>query len=65
MRARIETFFAAQAPAPLVKALLDAYAELKDNFNFERFRPSELEGAASRKPRYGSANTWRRDHTIP
>ena len=31
-------------PAPLVKALLDSYAELKDNFNFERFRPSELEG---------------------
>jgi hypothetical protein len=44
MRAKIETSLAAQAPAPLVKALLDAYAELKDNFNFERFRPSELEG---------------------
>jgi hypothetical protein len=35
---------AEHAPATLVKALLDAYAELKDNFNFERFRPSELEG---------------------
>jgi hypothetical protein len=44
MRAKIETSLAAQVPAPLVKALLDAYAELKDNFNFERFRPSELEG---------------------
>jgi hypothetical protein len=44
MRAKIETSLAARAPAPLVKALLDAYAELKDNFNFERFRPSELEG---------------------
>ena len=46
MRTKLETSLAAQAPAPLVKALLDAYAELKDNFNFERFRPSELEGAA-------------------
>jgi hypothetical protein len=44
MRAKIETSLAAQAPAPLVNALLDAYTELKDNFNFERFRPSELEG---------------------
>lgn len=44
MRAKIERSLAAQAPAHLVKALLDAYAELKDNFNFERFRPSELEG---------------------
>ena len=44
MRAKIETSLAAQAPVQLVKALLDAYAELKDNFNFEKFRPSELEG---------------------
>lgn len=44
MRTRVEASLAAQAPGPLVKALLDAYAELKDNFNFERFRPSELEG---------------------
>ena len=35
MRAKIETSLAAQAPVQLVKALLDAYAELKDNFNFE------------------------------
>jgi hypothetical protein len=44
MRAKVEALLAAQAPAPLVKALLDAYADLKDNFNFEKFRPSELEG---------------------
>lgn len=44
MRAKVEALLAGQAPAPLVKALLDAYAELKDNFNFEKFRPSELEG---------------------
>lgn len=44
MRAKVEALLAAQVPAPLVKALLDAYAELKDNFNFEKFRPSELEG---------------------
>src|SRR5580704_14289951 len=44
MRARVEALLAAKAPAPLVAALLDAYRELKDNFNFEKFRPSELEG---------------------
>jgi hypothetical protein len=44
MRAKIESSLAAQAPVQVVKALLDAYSELKDNFNFERFRPSELEG---------------------
>jgi hypothetical protein len=44
MRAKIETLLTNSAPAPIVKALLDTYAELKDNFNFERFRPSELEG---------------------
>jgi hypothetical protein len=44
MRNKIETSLAARAPQPLVEALLDAYAELKENFNFERFRPSELEG---------------------
>jgi hypothetical protein len=44
MRTKIEASLVTQAPAPLVRALLDAYAELKDNFNFERFRPSELEG---------------------
>ena len=44
MRTKIETSLASQAPARPVKALLDAYAELKSNFNFERFRPSELEG---------------------
>jgi hypothetical protein len=44
MRTKIESSLAAQAPAQLVKALLDAYAELKDNFNLEKFRPSELEG---------------------
>jgi|SRR5579871_3307486 len=44
MRAKVEALLAAQAPATLVKALLDAYTELKDNFNFEKFRPSELEG---------------------
>jgi hypothetical protein len=44
MRTKIETSLAAEAPGPLVEALLDAYAELKDNFNFEKFRPSELEG---------------------
>jgi hypothetical protein len=44
MRAKIEISLAAQAPVPLGKALLNGYAELKDNFNFEMFRPSELEG---------------------
>ncbi len=44
MRGKIETGLAARVPACLVTALLDAYAELKDNFNYERFRPSELEG---------------------
>lgn len=44
MRAKVETLLAAKAPAPLVTALLDAYADLKDNFIFEKFRPSELEG---------------------
>jgi hypothetical protein len=44
MRAKVESLLAAKAPAPLVTALLDAYRELKDNFNFEKFRPSELEG---------------------
>jgi hypothetical protein len=34
MRTKIETLLANNAPAPIVKALLDAYAELKDNFNF-------------------------------
>lgn len=44
MRAKVEALLAAKAPAPLIGALLDAYGELKDNFNFEKFRPSELEG---------------------
>jgi hypothetical protein len=44
MRAKIESSFAAQVPTHLVKSLLDAYTELKENFYFGRFRPSELEG---------------------
>ncbi|PYT15306.1 MAG: hypothetical protein DMG59_14220 [Acidobacteria bacterium] len=44
MRAKIEASLTAAAPNPLVQALLNAYAELKENFNFEKFRPSELEG---------------------
>jgi hypothetical protein len=44
MRVSIDASLAAQVPATLVKALLDAHAELKENFYFERFRPSELEG---------------------
>ena len=60
MRAKIETSLAAQAPVQLVKALLDAYAELKDNFNFEKFRPS----ADSRKRQFGLCSIWPPDHMI-
>jgi hypothetical protein len=44
MRAKVEAFLSTQVPGPLVKSLFDAYAELKENFVFEKFRPSELEG---------------------
>jgi hypothetical protein len=44
MRSKIETSLSAQVPPALAKALLDAHTELKENFFFGKFRPSELEG---------------------
>jgi len=44
MRNKIEIQLATTIPAQLVKALLDAHLELKDNFYQGRWRPSELEG---------------------
>lgn len=44
MRNKIEALLAATIPSPLVKALLDAHLEIKDNFYQGRFRASELEG---------------------
>jgi hypothetical protein len=45
MRKRIEcSLVAATVPEPLIQALLDTYLEVKENFYFGRFRPSELEG---------------------
>ena len=44
MRAKIESSLSANVPADIAKAMLDAHAELKENFYFEKFRPSELEG---------------------
>jgi hypothetical protein len=45
MRPKIESaLLGASIPPDLVKALLDAYAEIKEHFFFGRFRPAELEG---------------------
>jgi hypothetical protein len=44
MRAKIESSLSSNVPADIAKAMLDAHAELKENFYFEKFRPSELEG---------------------
>jgi hypothetical protein len=44
MRTRIESFLSAHVAPPVAKALLDAHTELKENFYFGKFRPSELEG---------------------
>lgn len=43
MRARIEAALQAVLPAPLVRRLLDAHVDLKQNFHMSRYRPSELE----------------------
>jgi hypothetical protein len=40
----VESSLSAKIPAGLAKALLDAHTQLKENFYFGRFRPSELEG---------------------
>lgn len=44
MRNKIEAQLLPKIPQPLVRALLDAHMELKEQFYQERFRTSELEG---------------------